>query len=68
MNEVIVWKSVDTEMPDDGIDVLVRTASPSFPVWIGAHDTDSGWSWCDGSAIAYYVTHWAELPEGPERV
>ena len=66
-SETIVWKSTDAEMPDDGIDVLVKTPSPSYPVWIGSHDSDDGWTWCDGASVPYAVTHWAEIPEGPRK-
>ena len=65
-NETIVWKSVEDEMPDDGIDVLVKTRCASYPVWIGAYDSDEGWRWCDGAMPLHDVTHWAEMPAGPE--
>ena len=63
--ETIKWSSVEDESPDDGCDVVIRTASPSMPVWIGHHDGDDGWRYCDGSKVAYVVTHWADIPEGP---
>lgn len=64
-NETIVWKCVDEEMPDDGLDVLLKTNCASYPVWIGSHDSDTGWAWCDGTMPLYEVTHWAEMLEGP---
>ncbi len=57
--EKITWHSIDDREPDDGIDVLVLTPSPSMPVWIG-HIDDGRWYWCDGEPIAYKVLAWSD--------
>jgi hypothetical protein len=64
--EQIDWIDADAELPDDGIDVLVVCPSPTYPVWIAHIDGDNGWCDSDGTQIAYRVTFWAEIPEGPK--
>ncbi len=61
--ERLIWHDPKWCEPDDGIDVLVRTPSPSMPVWIG-HIDSGRWYYCDGAEIAYEVLAWADLPTG----
>lgn len=66
MNETIVWKSVDEEMPDAGIECLVMTNNgPEFASY--DDDYDSGfWRYARcGSKLVGHVLYWAEVPEGP---
>ena len=61
----IAWISTTESLPDSEIIVLISIPSPSEPVWFGYHDGDQ-WRTSDGMSMAYEVTHWAELPEGPK--
>lgn len=63
LTEQITWHLAEDVEPDDGIDVLVLTPSPSTPVWIG-HMDDGEWYWADGQPIAYNVIAWSDLPAG----
>ena len=66
MKEKIYWVSVNT-LPDDSSTVLVYHPTLNEPVWFGYH-YDSHWYTCTGEPIDDgVVTHWAEMPEGPER-
>lgn len=65
MIETIVWHAVGMTMPDEGITVLVKTPSAGEPVWLGYLD-DGEWHTPEGFDFAYSVTHWADLPAGPQ--
>lgn len=66
--ETIHWIATADEMPDDDMAVLVRSGSPCWPVWIASHNGDSGWEYEDGTRLQFPVSHWAELPEGPQEI
>jgi len=63
--ETINWVSVKDSLPDEDIVVLVKTPSPGEPVWPG-YLLQGEWTWVDGSIAAYEVTHWADMPVGPQ--
>ena len=54
------WISVDDELPDDDINVLVWV--PGDDLWIGYHDDDT-WRYANGYPCI--PTHWSKFPEGP---
>ncbi len=64
--EVVVWKSVGVEMPDDDITVNLAMVDKS-----GNRSTGQGWHdgerWVaiDGYPLSDEVTHWAEMLAGP---
>ena len=62
MQETIEWKSVEDELPDSDITVLVYSAN-DLSVWLGYYDEDLFIS--VGGEIAPHVTHWADMPFGP---
>ncbi len=61
--EVITWHAVAESLPDADITVLVRTRGSEEPVWLGYLD---GEQWRDVEGLEIEVTHWAELPLGPQ--
>lgn len=66
MNETIKWIDVNDSLPDADIEVLVCSTNENFPVWIGYHDSEA-WNWVSGFRVLIgEVTHWAEMPTGPE--
>jgi hypothetical protein len=70
MDEVIKWIDAAVEMPDDSIDVLVfgRECLDDLNtlVWTGYWDSlDECWR-CNNGSELNAITHWAEMPEGPE--
>jgi hypothetical protein len=65
--QTVVWHSVDVEMPDDELTVLIALNDDVEPVWFGYHDSEKGhWFTPENALISSDVTHWAELPEPPE--
>jgi hypothetical protein len=65
--ETISWVNVRTLMPDDDMIVLIRTKNDAEPVWFGYHDgLDDRWRNVDGMQCQHTVTHWAEMPAGPQ--
>lgn len=54
------WISVDEELPDDDITVMVTTKGCDQPVWLAFHDADS---WYSVEGVIIQVTHWTHLPE-----
>ena len=66
MNESIIWHDATKELPDSDSDVLILCDSCSTPVWIGHHDGER-WDYADGGMLRHtIVSHWAELPPGPD--
>lgn len=63
--ETINWIDVNEELPDEMLTVLLKTPSPGEPVWPGWLE-NGHWIYADGSQVWYNVTHWAEMPRGPE--
>lgn len=67
MNETIKWIDVDVDLPDDEVTVLVHIPEANGEqVWPGYLD-DGYWTNCDGMRLTSAVTHWAEMPIGPNR-
>ncbi len=65
MEELIAWIACDSSLPDSDISVLIRMPEGSDDrVWIGYHDGE-GWVSAEGFRVGH-VTHWADLPQGPE--
>jgi hypothetical protein len=65
--ETITWIDVDSEMPDDDILVLVATPSLAEQVWPGYFDSEkNAWALPDGIPFGDRVTHWAQMPAGPQ--
>lgn len=62
IGEQIDWISVDDELPDADLTVLVKTGDETY---LGFYDAD-GWSYVDGTRCIKTCTHWAEMPKGPE--
>lgn len=63
---VIKWIPVERELPDAETTVLIHVPHGNEPVWLGFLDDGGGWCDVDGSYIRNKVTHWAQLPEGPQ--
>lgn len=61
--EMISWKRVETELPDEGLIVLLDVPDASEDVWIGMLDSGE-WRWADQSLVKEKVIAWAELPYG----
>ncbi|TWU18021.1 DUF551 domain-containing protein [Allorhodopirellula heiligendammensis] len=61
--EVIRWIDASEQLPDADIDVMVKIDDESVPIWIGHHD---GEVWYVDDSWHEAVTHWAEMPFGPE--
>lgn len=61
--EVIGWMAVADELPDADTTVLVYNVAWADPVWLGWLDGEV-WRQVDGSPVE--VTHWADVPGGPE--
>lgn len=62
-HQVITWISTDEEMPDADTAVLIRTPDSDERVWIGWFD---GERWMMEAGPAGRVTHWSDIPQGPE--
>jgi len=59
------WIDIKTEIPDDDRMVIIHVSdSADEPVFFGYHDGDE---WRDVFAEVRKVTHWMELPEGPQQ-
>lgn len=68
--ETINWISVDEQLPDDNIAVLVYAPGADEPVWIGSYDgvywfSEAGPEYGNDEEIAARVTAWAHVPKGP---
>jgi hypothetical protein len=68
MQETIAWKSIEDEMPDCDIVVLVACGHPaneSLDVFEAYFDSEKGgWS-CPDGCMAQHVRYWADMPGGP---
>lgn len=58
------WIACDKELPDADMLVLTFAPNDSSPVWPAVLEGD-GWRGLECGMI-YGVTHWANLPEGPQ--
>ena len=65
MSERVQWIPVSDRLPDDELTVLVFMPHASEQVWLGFY-ADGNWRCADGFYMAHPVTHWAEMPEGPQ--
>jgi hypothetical protein len=61
--EMIVWKRVANEQPDDGIMHLLQVPESSVSVYPGYLDGGQ-WCWADGQVIDEEVLAFAEMPVG----
>ena len=60
----LVWRSVEHELPDSDINVLIYGPEMSGEPFIGYYDaSEPNWVTIHGSRIE--VTHWMELPRPP---
>jgi hypothetical protein len=59
----VFWRSVDAELPDDEITVLLHLQSGE--IWTGFLDGDT-WRFVSADSISEPVLHWAQFPEPPE--
>jgi len=60
---VLEWLSVDAEMPEFDLTVMVHHPDSDEPVWLGYHD---GEDWRDVNGDIIQVSHWADMPEPPD--
>lgn len=57
--EVIVWTSVEQELPDSDLTVMITLVPGSDePAWLGYHD---GEKWRDVDGLVVEVTYWAHM-------
>jgi hypothetical protein len=64
-NDLVQWISCDESLPDDETTVLVFMPDADEPVAFGFHDGGE-WFTASFSALPRPVTHWAEMPAGPQ--
>jgi hypothetical protein len=70
MDEVIKWIDPQSDVPDDGIEVLILGQQHEgdflHQVFVGFWDSaDDCWRTAEGWPMVS-VTHWAEMPAGPK--
>jgi hypothetical protein len=65
MTATVKWNEASKELPDSDIEVLIAVsdASNQGEVWVGYHDGNN-WRSCSGGIVG--VSHWADLPLGPQ--
>lgn len=59
------WIPVTERLPDDDITVMLHQPDTSEAWILGCRDGED-WRTQDGCWIIYGVTHWADLPAGPQ--
>jgi Protein of unknown function (DUF551) len=60
----LVWRSVQDELPDSDINVLIYGPEMNGEPFIGYYDSsESNWVTIHGSRVE--VTHWMDLPQPP---
>lgn len=64
VTEEIEWH-LAADPPDSDLAVLVKHSGDGDPVWIATHNGNH-WETVEGMPLCG-VTHWAELPEGPDQ-
>lgn len=64
-DERITWHRAADTLPDSDMTVLIYAPESDPPVWLGYHD---GTQWYTADAWVTTVTHWADMPVGPEGV
>lgn len=65
--ETIVWHLESAELPDAGLSVLMFVPTASDPIYTGYWDDDEqAWIHDSGLRVKEEVTHWAEMPGGPD--
>lgn len=63
--ETIEWISVEDEMPD--VDICVLISNTNREPWIGFYDDEiECWRYDNGAKCVVQPTFWANLPKGPE--
>ena len=62
---VVRWISVADTLPDDDMTVLI--ADTENDVTLGFHDGDDCWRYCSSEKVGDPVTHWAEIPDPPNK-
>ena len=64
LQTALTWIPCESELPDDGMVVLVALESGLEPVWLGYYDSaESDWFNSDGMRFAAAVSHWSEMPQ-----
>jgi Protein of unknown function (DUF551) len=64
--ETVTWLPAAERLPDDETTVLITLVGGSEPTWLGFL-LDGEWrDACTGDTFAGVVTHWAEMPLGPQ--
>lgn len=66
----ITWRPVEADLPDAETNVLLFADEPgSFEGFLDGTDDAGAPVWRDVTALQVHgVTHWAEMPEGPQAV
>lgn len=65
--ELLRWKKIAKDgLPDSDLTVLAFSPEANEPVWLMFHDGEC-WVYPDGTPTHLAVTHWAEMPAGPNR-
>jgi len=64
-SEIIEWRSVEHELPDSDMVVLVNCPQEDEPVWLGWYDAAEN-RWVSVNADEIKVTWWADVPIGFE--
>lgn len=66
MNETINWIPVDEQLPDDEMTVMTYHPTLNEPVWLGYFLQGNWYSTAGDYLGKCAVTHWAEIPAGPQ--
>lgn len=66
LTETLEWKDVNDSMPDSDETVLVFHEDAPDPVWLAYYD-GTRWVSVDGMPLEDAVTHWAQMPGGPQK-
>ncbi|MBS3954081.1 MAG: hypothetical protein KGZ88_14115 [Methylomicrobium sp.] len=64
--EGIEWQDVNESLPDDEMTVLLYHPTLNEPVWLGYYFQKFFYDVQGGQHPNGAVTHWAEMPFGPE--
>ena len=64
--ETILWHLSSATLPDAGLSVLMFIPAADDPIYFGYWDDDEqAWIHDSGLKVKEAVTHWAEVPGGP---
>jgi hypothetical protein len=64
MTTTITWHPVQDRMPDADLTVVLFCPGVELDVWPGYFD---GECWRSADGFKVQPTHWADMPEGPDR-